>query len=404
MIAVVIPALLAALQVQPPDGWWDRAWAHRRRLSVRNNLREPLGTGYPVRVEIDPDFLGLPGKARPDLSDLAVVHAGKAIPSVLLPSREKGRWALWFRAAADIAPSAADPGYAVYYGNPSAPAPSPGAVFDFFEDFSRPDSIREKFRIDPGLEAFHEDGALAVRDAADRPPGPSPARLVLKGALPGEGFALSFDLEVRDPASSALAFSADVELREPGEATAGDARRIEELVAKLGDDSWEVRERATEELIRAGKPAVPKLREAAESADAEVKWRAAHALREIQERNPPSVISAGIVTGDPQTGPAALAWAIGKNRGRARLPGGGLPLRMRVEIRRDPDGEAAILWDAGQPQTGRVPGPVERISLALSRGAAGARGTVRIDNLSLRRRVEEDGSPTTTLEVEEGRP
>jgi hypothetical protein len=404
VIARVILLFLAAFQARPADGWWDRAWAHRRRLSVRNNLEEALKAGHQVRVDIDPEFLGLPGKARPDLSDLTVVHSGRAVPSALLPSREKGRWVLWFRAAADIPPAAADPGYAIYYGHPAAPAPPAGAVFDFFEDFSRPDSIREKFEVEPDLKVQHEDGALVIRDvAAGRPPG-SPARLTLKGALPGEGFALSFDLEVRDAAASALAFSADVELREAGSGAPEDVRRIDGLIEKLGDDSWEAREKATEELIRAGKAAIPKLQEAAKSADAEVKWRAVHALREIQERNPPSVISAGIVTGDPQVGPAALSWAIGKNRGRARLSGGGLPLRLHVEIRRDPDGEATVLWDAGKPQTGRLPGPVERISLGFSRGAAGAPGTVRLDNLFLRRHVDEDGRPTTTLEVEEGRP
>lgn len=134
-----------------------------------------------------------------------------------------------------------------------------------------------------------------------------------------------------------------------------------------------------------------------------MKWRAEHVLREIQERNPPAVISVGVATGDPQVGPAALTHAIGKNRGRARHAGG-LPLRLRVEIRRDPDGDVTVLWDQGRPQTGRLPGPVERISLSFSKGAAGPPGAVRLDNLLLRRHVDEDRRPTTTLEVEEARP
>ena len=215
MIARLLPALLVLLQVQAPDGWWDRGWNHRRRLSVRNNLEETLKAGHPVPVELDAAFLGLPGKARPDLSDLALVHAGRPVPIALLPSREKGRSVLWFRAAENIPPSAADACYALYYGNPGAPAPTGGAVFDFFEDFSRPDSLREKFEADPDLKLGIEDGALVIRDvAAGRTPN-APARLVLKGARPGEGFSLSFDLEVRDANASVLAFSADVELKEP---------------------------------------------------------------------------------------------------------------------------------------------------------------------------------------------
>ncbi len=56
----------------------------------------------------------------------------------------------------------------------------------------------------------------------------------------------------------------------------------DELVAKLGDDSYEVREKATEGLIALGAGAIPALERALESEDLEVRLRAGRALRAIR--------------------------------------------------------------------------------------------------------------------------
>jgi hypothetical protein len=61
---------------------------------------------------------------------------------------------------------------------------------------------------------------------------------------------------------------------------------IRQLVDKLGDDKFRVREWATRELIGIGKLAVPALREATHSRDAEIVCRAQRILVEIQTSLP----------------------------------------------------------------------------------------------------------------------
>jgi hypothetical protein len=61
----------------------------------------------------------------------------------------------------------------------------------------------------------------------------------------------------------------------------GDAAKIKQLVEQLNDDSFEVREKATADLIAIGAPALPQLRQAAESTETEVKRRALACLKAI---------------------------------------------------------------------------------------------------------------------------
>jgi hypothetical protein len=62
-----------------------------------------------------------------------------------------------------------------------------------------------------------------------------------------------------------------------------DAARLKELVTRLSDDDFAVREKATEDLRAIGSGAMDALRAASESADAEVKSRASKLLAEISE-------------------------------------------------------------------------------------------------------------------------
>jgi HEAT repeat protein len=58
--------------------------------------------------------------------------------------------------------------------------------------------------------------------------------------------------------------------------------QIKELVAQLGHDDFAVREEATKKLSEIGRPAVPAVREAAKSGDAEVRMRARRILDKIE--------------------------------------------------------------------------------------------------------------------------
>jgi len=60
------------------------------------------------------------------------------------------------------------------------------------------------------------------------------------------------------------------------------AQTPEELVKKLGDQEYAVREQATQELIKLGDSAIPALEQALKSDDVEVRLRAGRALRAIR--------------------------------------------------------------------------------------------------------------------------
>ena len=64
-------------------------------------------------------------------------------------------------------------------------------------------------------------------------------------------------------------------------------KKIAGLISDLGADEAEVRESATEELKKIGKPAVPALKEATKSDDPEAAWRARVILRAIERTEEP---------------------------------------------------------------------------------------------------------------------
>ncbi len=70
---------------------------------------------------------------------------------------------------------------------------------------------------------------------------------------------------------------------EPAKKQADTGSKVESLVKQLGAESFKEREAATEELKKIGKPAVPALKEALKSEDAEVRSRAEQILKGIKE-------------------------------------------------------------------------------------------------------------------------
>src|SRR5262249_42212382 len=61
--------------------------------------------------------------------------------------------------------------------------------------------------------------------------------------------------------------------------------RLADLVKKLGDESYDVRERAPADLVKAGRLALPLLKRAVTDRDPEVARRAAESLHEIEQGN-----------------------------------------------------------------------------------------------------------------------
>lgn len=66
-------------------------------------------------------------------------------------------------------------------------------------------------------------------------------------------------------------------------ATTANRDKIKELIRKLGDDSFDVREKASHDLIALGRPAIPFLRQAMTDTDLEVVRRAENCIRLIDQ-------------------------------------------------------------------------------------------------------------------------
>jgi hypothetical protein len=397
--------VLLACLVPAQDAWWNGGWTFRRRIAIKNNLEGDLKAGYPVQIEIDAEYLGIQEKANRDFSDLVVVHGGKRIPSAILPGRSAACRVIAFRTAADLPGGARDESYAFYYGNPAAPpeADARGSIFEFYEDFSDPKTLARHFSVDPELTASVQDGALVVREVAAGRTEMTPARMVLKDIPPLGGFSLTFDVEVDSPMAVAPGIAVTIDLKEPGLDPKESSKKVDVLIENLGDLDWEAREKATRELIKLGRPAVARLVEASRSDDAEIKWRAEHVLREIREHSPSPTIVAGVMGADPTVGPVALLSRVGGSRTRSRYATS-WPVRLRVTILRDSDGEITLLWNNGKPQTGHLEGDLREISFGIWKGSAAPLGRIRLTHVILARHVDDQARPTHTVQFEEKRP
>jgi hypothetical protein len=73
-----------------------------------------------------------------------------------------------------------------------------------------------------------------------------------------------------------------------------DRARIEALVRRLGDDDFEVREKASEDLVAVGPAARARLREATRDPDLEVRWRAKECLVHIERGADPAVLATAV--------------------------------------------------------------------------------------------------------------
>lgn len=396
---------LAVLQVSPNADWWNADWKHRRRITVKNNLEGKLEAGYPIAVLLDANYLGLLEKSKEGLADLALAHAGKEVPFALFPGPSKGTFLLWFRSAASLEASGSDPGYAVYYGNPAAQtrAKSLAAVLDFYEDFENPEAARERFEADSDLTWSIRNGGLVIQDVSAGRTRLAPAKIVLKTLPSTPGFALSFDLEIEAPKGAVLECGINVEMKKERKEDPKLKKRIAELIRSLGDADFGTRDKATGGLLAIGEAAVPQLVVATRSDDPEVKWRAEHLLKKIEETSKPQRAIAGIRVGDVAVNPVGAWSSIRGSPSRMILPDE-RPIKVRITVLRDPDEDLTLLWNNGKPQMGTLPGEIERLYFSVHKGVAGPMGTIRIDNLSLRRHVVDESRPTYTLDVEETRP
>src|SRR5262249_45738652 len=74
--------------------------------------------------------------------------------------------------------------------------------------------------------------------------------------------------------------------------TEADLDKLRELIKKLGDDEFKVREQATEDLLAAGRLVIPLLKEAVNDPGLEISRRAERCLEQLEKSNDAPVVLA----------------------------------------------------------------------------------------------------------------
>ncbi len=369
--------------------WWSADWTCRRSVELANRADRALPEGSPVSFTLDESIA--------NAAELVVLHGGKRIP--FLAEKRGKNMVIRFRTAAAIARGARDGGYAIYYGNADAPpnATKPAELWDFYADF---DGASESIAIDAALKASVDKGMLAITDVAAERSELAPARIALKGVAPKGAFALEvdFDIAVKDDAQAAVGIL--VEMKE--EAPAADdatAKKVRDLVDRLGDESFEAREEATKELVKLGRAALAKVQEAARSADAEIKWRAEAVAKKILSDHPPKSVLTLLKAGDA----GAKATRVFIAGGRRLLFPNSIPIPGRVAVRfeRDDDGEISITWNGTRQEGVEMAGEAREISIVAFKGVAGAIGRIGIDRIAVGPFLMESERPSVTVQPEE---
>src|SRR6185295_14277362 len=119
--------------------------------------------------------------------------------------------------------------YQLYYGNPNAEAvkTEPSDVFEFYEDFSRPELLAQRFQVDKDLKAEVKDGALVVTEVANGRNAATPARIVFRAFPTLPDFEFSFDLEIVTTDDAGAACLATIDLKEPGQQDPSIDKKVE---------------------------------------------------------------------------------------------------------------------------------------------------------------------------------
>jgi hypothetical protein len=119
-------------------------WDYQASLEVQNNASVVLVSGYTVTFTLNTAGLIGQGRLLSDCSDLRITFNGGAEMELdrLVSGCNTSATQIQFRTQADIAASATDPRYTLYYGNASAEAPlsNPANVYAFYDDFQDGDA------------------------------------------------------------------------------------------------------------------------------------------------------------------------------------------------------------------------------------------------------------------------
>ncbi|HLG43070.1 MAG TPA: HEAT repeat domain-containing protein [Planctomycetota bacterium] len=374
------------------DGWWNGDWEYRRILTIRNRLGASLKEGHPVSIRLSPGFLGLDRKARQDFADFRVVRGGKPVPHDLTKAEGEGDdYMLSFRLAADIESKSFDK-YAVYYGNSSAAPAERAQVMELVVGFDSDKDLRS-FDVDPAVKASVKEGRAQL--SSDK----GTLRVRNLSGLTTFRFKSTFSFRSEDPKGGGV-FLFRMRAKPSGKPDAGVAKKVEELIEKLGDDNYRVREDATAALVEVGKDALPMVEKAfKETRDPEVRWRCEFAIQEIAKRSPlpEIVVQYTFLPG----GMVQLRTVVGGKAAESAFRAAGGDISLEI-IRMEKHGSVRISTPAGAvANIGVLNEEIDEVSLELARVQG---GTVALDTVTVERYLSDQGKPSFEIDVEHKKP
>lgn len=387
--ATFLPAVTAALFALPlQDGWWDRAWTYRRNVTIRNRLGTTLKAGHPVHIRFSPGFLGLARKCREDMADLRVVRDGKVIPHDLSRAEGDGdERLLSFRLAADIGPRGSDR-YVLYYGNFATAAGERAEIMELAVEFDSETDLK-RFVFEGGVKVAVRDGQAIL--TGDR----GSARVRDLAGLGTFRLRTSLSFRSEDTRSTGVVI-VRLRARAPATADSGVAKKVAELLEKLGDEEYRVREDATAALIEMGKDAVGLVRKTfQETRDPEVRWRCEFVLQEIAKRSPTPEILVQY-TFLPGSAVQIRSVIAGKAAEFATRADGAISLEI---TRMEKHGSVRVVTpESNVANIGAVAEEIDEIVIEVARMQGGA---LAVEGLKVERYLSEQGRPGFEIDVEE---
>jgi HEAT repeat protein len=128
-----------------------------------------------------------------------------------------------------------------------------------------------------------------------------------------------------------------------------ESRRLEQLIAQLGDRDGGKRQQARETLVAIGEPAVPSLVALLESPQSRLRWEAAKALTETPD--PAAIPRLISLLADPESGIRWLAAVALINMGNRSVPHVLQALTEHAESKGFRDASHHVLHDLSQRNT-----------------------------------------------------
>ena len=126
----------------PAGQWWDATYSYRQKITVTTGATAPVNryNGYTTLRTMDTAALVAASKMQADCDDLRVLWwngTGWAELDRDLSGCNTASTQVWFKLQADVADSASDDNYYIYYGNATVPAgpANKNNVYVYYDDF-----------------------------------------------------------------------------------------------------------------------------------------------------------------------------------------------------------------------------------------------------------------------------